>query len=128
MKKNTALLWMSSLLLLTGCGKYSSTYTATLFVHNNFVKKATMHFSTFKGRMVFKLKCDNEKISYTATLGAGDAIIYYDYQDEKKVLFQLHEGEEINSSSEAITSSKVYVIVEFEQVGHDGKIDFNVSL
>ena len=119
---------MSSLLLLTGCGKYSSTYTATLCVQNNFAKKAIMHFSTFKGRMVFKLKCDNEKISYSATLEAGDAIIYYDYQDEKKVLFQLHEGEEINSSSEAITSSKVYVIVEFEQVGHDGKIDFNVSL
>lgn len=44
------------LLLLTGCGKYSSSYKAIGFVHSNSSTSAKMSFYSLDGTMVFKLK------------------------------------------------------------------------
>ena len=98
--KKIFILALSALLLisLAGCGKYSSSYKAVAFVHSNESDSAFMSFSSFEGRMVFKLKSSAEgDLKYTAKLESGSATVYYDFYGTKDELFKISGGEEIDS-------------------------------
>ncbi len=128
--KRTLLLAMPVLILvlLTGCGKYISSYKAVGFVHSNTTSSASMSFYSFDGSMVFKLKSTGEgDLKYTAELETGTATVYYDYNGSKSELFTINAGEEINSHGGYVESGTVYVIVETDGACLNGSFLFDVE-
>jgi len=116
------------LLLLTGCGKYSSSYKAIGFVHSNGSASAEMSFYSFDGTMVFKLKSSGEgDLKYTAKLESGTATVYYDYYGTKSELFTISPGEELDSHGGYVESGTVYIIVETNGECMNGEFSINVE-
>ena len=105
MKKKTRrflvmVLMILSILSLTACGKYNSSWSATAFAHSNTSKSASMSFWKFDGTIVFKLKCKDsgkEVLKYSGKLDGkeenGTITVYYDDDGTKKELFSLKNGE-----------------------------------
>jgi len=133
MKKKSLLLIIMVLtaasICLTGCGKYISSWSATMYVHSNTSDSAYMDFSTFNGTEVQTLKCKEETgtLKYSASLGVGKAVIYIDYDGEKKELFSISGGENIEESFAGLKKGKVYIIVETEDKCEDGKFEFEIE-
>lgn len=117
------------LLPLSGCSKYSSSYNAVAFVHTNTAQNASMSFSSFKGTIVFKLKCrgENEKINYSAKLANGSAKVFYDSNGVKTELFSINSGDEISDIGGVLQQGTVYIIVEMPETGNDGRFVFSVK-
>ncbi len=116
------------LLLLTGCGKYSSSYKAVGFVHSNSSASAEMSFYSFDGKMVFKLKSSGEgDLKYAAKLESGSATVYYDYYGTKSELFTISSGDELDSHGGYIESGTVYIIVETNGECMNGEFSINVE-
>jgi hypothetical protein len=116
--------------VLTGCGKYISSWNAFCMVQTNTSKKASMSFSTFEGTMVMTLKPDkekNENIAYTAKLEKGSATVYYDHNGTKTELFSIKAGGEISSVVENFENEKVYLIIESNEKCEEGKLTFEVE-
>ena len=127
--KKALLLAMLSLMLLSlaACGKYVSSYKALMLVHSNRSDSADMSFSSFEGRMVFKLKSSGEgDLKYTARLESGSATVYYDCYGTKSELFSIAGGEEAGASGGYVESGTVYVIVETDGACKNG--EFHISL
>ena len=74
MKKKIGLLvsmLILSIMILTACGKYISSWNAVGFVHSNTSDSAYMSFYKFDGTIVFKLKCTDsskDKLKYNGNL------------------------------------------------------------
>ena len=118
-----------STLALSGCGKYTSSWSAVGYIHSNDSDSGYMNFYKFKGREVFTMKSDSSErhIKYSGTLEKGSVKVYYDIGDEKKELFTLKEGETIEAVSEDLSEGKVYVIVETDGECSNGKLDFAIE-
>ena len=115
-------------LLLTGCGKYISSYKAIGFVHSNGLTSAEMSFYSFEGRMVFTLKSSGEgDIKYTAKLESGAAAVYYDYNGTKSELFTISSGEELDSHGGYVEAGTVYIIVETNGECMNGEFSFDAE-
>ena len=117
-------------LLLTGCGKYISSYKAIGFVHTNSSTSAEMSFYSFEGTMVFKLKSSGEgDLKYTAKLESGTADVYYDYYyyRTKQELFTIESGEELDSHGGYIEAGTVYIIVETNGECINGEFKISVE-
>ena len=115
------------LLLLTGCGKYSSSYKAIGFVHSNGSASAEMSFYSFDGRMVFKLKSPGEgDIKYTGKLESGTATVYYVYHGTSE-LFTISAGEELEGHGGYVEAGTVYIIVETDGECMNGAFSFSVK-
>lgn len=115
---------------LTGCGKYTSSYSATLLIKSNDSDSGFMNFYSFKGRNVMKFKAPKNKKStlyYKASLGDGTATIYYDDDGTKKELFTIKGGESFEDTYGEFEDITLYVIYETDGKCKDGKIDFELK-
>ena len=113
--------------VITGCGKYTSSYNAVGFVHSNVSGSAFMNFYKFKGTIVFTLKCKEDGvIDYSAKLEKGSLKVYYDADGEKKELLSLGDGDSVNASLEDLPKGKVYIIVETDGKCKNGDLKFDV--
>ena len=122
------LVFVLLLLSLTGCSKYTSSYSAVAFVHSNESDSAFMNFYTFEGRMVFKLKSPGEgDLKYTAKLESGNATVYYDFHGEKQELFSIAGGEECDGHGGYVEAGTVYIIVETDGKCQNGDFHFSFS-
>ena len=117
------------LLMLSGCNSYRSQYNAVSFVHTNTSENASMSFSSFKGTMVFQLKCENadEKICYSAKLDEGSAKVFYDCSGTKTELFSVSSGDDISQTGGALQKGTVYIIVEMPEEGQNGRFHFDIE-
>ena len=116
--------------VLCGCGKYTSSYSALMFVQTNTSEKANMSFSSFKGTNVFTLQCDGEegrKLKYTAEVEDGKITVFYDYDDTKTEWFTIDGDGELSGELENIPKGKVYIIVESDGKCKEGKLDFSIE-
>ena len=118
-------------LLLAGCSKYVSKYSAVGFVHSNSARSAFMSFHQFEGTMVFKLKAPGgqaAQLDYSARLESGSAIVYLDAAGTKIELFSLRGGDEIAASAAQINGEKtIYVIVETDGKCENGELHFDLN-
>ena len=133
MKKNYKM-WIITVMLigtlcLTGCAKYISSWSATMYVHSNTSHSAYMNFGTLNGTEVQTLKCKEETgtLKYSAKLEIGSATVYIDYDGEKKELFKIGAGEEIEDSFDGLKEGKVYIIVETDGKCEEGKCEFEIE-
>ena len=133
MKKMTKIILILTMVLtsigLTGCGKYISSWSATAYVHTNTSTYGYMNFWTFSGTEVHTMKCKNESgtLYYSATLEKGNAVIYVDYDGDKKELFKISDGGEVNSSLDITGKGTVYVIVETDGKCENGEFEFEIK-
>ena len=131
MKKHLIIISIIVLLFcLTGCVKYSSSYSAIASVRTNTSDTASYSFSSFKGRMVFKLKCKADSIgqlSYSGKLDQGSLTVYIDHDDAKRELFSLNSGDSISSSLSGISKGTVYIIIETDGKCEDGSFRFDLN-
>lgn len=128
--KKICILLVSAILIvmLTGCGKYTSGYNAVRFVHSSDSDSAFMNFYSFKGRMVFKLKSSGEgELKYTAKLESGNATVYYDFFGTKQELFTISSEEELDSHGGYVEAGTVYIIVETDGTCKNGEFRFSLS-
>lgn len=116
------------LLPLSGCNRYTSHYKATVFVHTNTAKNASMSFSSFEGSMVFKMKCESEdeKINYSAILEDGSATVFYDCNGTKTELISVRSGDTISAIGATLQKGTVYIIVETSQTCKNGRFSFDI--
>ena len=134
MKKSTisvlSIVLLCTVLWLTGCNSYSSSYQAVGFVHSSRSDAASMSFFAFKGTMVFKLRCkqDAEKVlTYSATLESGNMTVYYAYDESKIELFSIDSGDDINASQPLPQQGTVYIIVETDEKCENGALRFSIE-
>ena len=133
MKKNYKM-WIITVMLigtlcLTGCAKYISSWSATMYVHSNTSHSTYMNFGTLNGTEVQTLKCKEETgtLKYSAKLDTGSATVYIDYDGEKKELFKIGAGEEIEDSFDGLKEGKIYIIVETDGKCEEGKFEFEIE-
>ena len=83
-----ALVMALATLSFTGCGKYTSSWSASAYVHTNTSSYAYMDFWTFKGTQVHTLKCKNESgtLTYSGKLEKGNVIVWRD-EKENTILY-----------------------------------------
>ena len=141
MKKKTRrflvmVLMLLTILTLTACGKYNSSWSATAFVHSNTSKSASMSFWKFDGTIVFKLKCKDsgkEVLKYSGKLEDkneeedGTITVYYDDDETKKELFTLKNGESVEATLNKLNEGTVYIIVETDIRCENGELEFNIE-
>ncbi|SEF96726.1 hypothetical protein SAMN04487934_105179 [Eubacterium ruminantium] len=129
-KKKTVgiiLITLIMVLMITGCSKYKSQYNAVGFVHSNTSKSAFMDFYSFKGQMVFTVKCkDGGSIDYSAKLEKGNLTVYYDCDGTKQELLRISGGEKVSSSLENLPKGEVYIIVKTDGKCTNGALEFDV--
>ena len=128
--KKICILLVSAILIvmLTGCGKYTSGSNAVGFVHSSDSDSAFMNFYSFKGCMVFKLKSSGEgELKYTAKLESGNATVYYDFFGTKQELFSISSEEELDSHGGYVEAGTVYIIVETDGTCKNGEFRFSLS-
>ena len=116
------------LCMLTGCSKYPASYNATLFVHSNTSKSATMSFGSFDGHISFKLKNKeaSNQLVYSAKLETGSATVYIDTDGTKKELFTINAGDEVDSAIGELEVGEIYIIVETTEKCKEGKMEFKI--
>lgn len=117
---------------LSACGaKYVSSYSASLMVKTNTSDKATVSFDSFKGTYVMQLKnndADEVFIAYNATLGEGNIKVYYDFDGEKKDLFEINTDSSVNAKTETFVGNKtIYIIIESNDKCGDGEFSFRLE-
>jgi hypothetical protein len=124
------LLALMLLVCLAGCTRYSSHYSALMFVHSNTSHSSYMSFSSFNGTKTFKMNCNSASgglLEYSAKLETGSATVYFDHDGKKTELFTIMGGEEIASTAVPVSQGPVYVIVETNEKCKEGKFDFNLK-
>ena len=133
MKKRSVFLVTSVLVLcvlcLTGCSKYSSSYSAVGLVHSNTSEEAFMSFSSFEGTMVFQLSADDDddRINGSAALESGSLTVYVDDGTVKQEWFSLHAGERFSLSGTPHGRGTVYIIVETQEKCGNGRLEFEMD-
>ena len=119
-----------SFFCFVGCVKYSSSYSAIASVRTNTSDTASYSFSSFKGRMVFKLKCKDGcsgQLSYSAKLDSGNLTVYVDHDGTKRELVSLKSGDNISSSVSGISKGTAYIIIETDGKCEDGAFMFDLD-
>lgn len=117
-------------LCLCGCTKYTSSFKALQFVHSNTSKAASMTYKNFEGNYSFKMKTGKDAdatLVYSGRTEGCDVTVYYDYADEKELLFVVKAGESVSGSVPLPKDSTVYVIVETEDKATSGDFSFKIE-
>lgn len=132
MKKHLSVLAIIvlSFFCFVGCVKYSSSYSAVASVRTNTSDTASYSFSSFKGRMVFKLKCKADSIgqlTYSGKLDQGSLTVFIDHDNAKRELFSLKSGDSISSSVSGISKGTVYIIIETDGKCEEGSFRFDLK-
>lgn len=134
MKRNALLiisLFMAlTLFCLTGCDVETSGFKATTYVQSNTSDHASMKFGSLEGRDNFKLTAKGKspkKLKYTGKLGTGSATVYYKIDGEKKELFSIKAGEEVDSSFGEFSDTTIKLFFETNEKCKDGKFTFDLE-
>ncbi|MBQ7152533.1 MAG: hypothetical protein IJR83_01175 [Clostridia bacterium] len=132
MKKALAITLLCCMLLAVcaSCSAYTSTYSAVGFVHSNTSSKGVMNFYTFKGTMVFKLKCDGaegRKLVYEARLESGNIRVSCDSGAGEETLFSVGADGNASGSLELHAKGTVYVIVRADEKCTNGDLSFTIE-
>ena len=114
---------------LTGCSSYTEHGVGTVIIQNNVSDKATVSFSSLNGSRVYKLKVkDSEDVlKYSGKLSKGSATVYYDNDGTKKELFSISDGENVDSSLEALEKGTLYIIIETDGKAEGGDFSFSIN-
>ncbi len=114
---------------LTGCSSYTEHGVGTVIIQNNVSDKATVSFSSLNGSRVYKLKVkDSEDVlKYSGKLSKGSATVYYDNDGTKKELFSISDGENVDSSLEALEKGTLYIIIETDGKAEGGDFSFSID-
>ncbi len=98
-----------------------------MLVKSDSVISHHVSFDSLKGRYVIKLNSGGEgAITYTASLGEGNATVYYDYADKKLELFTISGGQSLQDTAGYIEKCVVYVIIETDGTCLGGDLNFEV--
>lgn len=117
-------------LILTGCSGYNEHYSATVLISSEGNNKAYQRFDKFNGTRVLDLNNsdkDKDTLYYTATLEEGSVTVYVDYDGEKRDLFTIEGGEEVDDSISGIDFHHVYVIIESDGTCEGGDFEFEIA-
>lgn len=119
-------------LCLTGCGfvssNYVSSYRATMLVRSETSDSARMSFSTFDGRMVFRLRSGGHDIIRSSIkLESGSATVSYAAGGTKTEWFTVNTGDEGGNSAGPLEKGTVYVIIETSETCREGSFRFDVE-
>ena len=112
-----------------GCAKYSSSYHAVGFVHNNSSSSASMSFYEFEGTIVYRMSRkagQDAKIYCQASLESGVLDVYCDSTGQKELLFSLTAGEERTLSAGEIAEGNFYILVETREKCRNGDLRFEL--
>lgn len=127
--KKTAILAVIALCacMLTGCGRYVSSYSATLLVQSHTSSYASISFGSIKGTISYRLKSteDADKLEYSASLAKGSATVYIDTDGTKREFFKISAGENVASTVD-VDKGEIYIIIETGETCEDGSMDFNI--
>ncbi len=115
---------------LTGCSGYNEHYSATILISSEGNNQAYQRFDKFNGTRVLDLNNsdkDKDTLYYTATLEEGSVTVYVDYDGEKRELFTIEGGEEVEDSISGIDFHHVYVIIESDGTCEEGDFEFEIA-
>ena len=133
-KVYSAFVLILALIMLSGCGGYVKSYSATILLTSCRGDEASMEFRTFNGTYNFKLKRDNDpehSLDFESSLGEGEMNIYIGVGGEKELLLTVKGGEFYDKT---ITLDKKYdnektIYIVLESVGKcvDGDFEFEYN-
>lgn len=107
-----------TLVSLSSCIKYTSSFKAIGLVRSNNSHSCSASFYSLEGQLVFKIKkSDFSKsegnISYSIEVEQGEVALYYDIYGVKEQLAKVEAGESLNTTGGYVESGKyVYIIIE----------------
>ena len=132
MRKKMTVLLVSLICLLalalSGCGRYVSSWSAVACVSSNTSDSAFVNFYKLSGKMVFKLKSDeNEVIHYKGELKEGSLTVYYDTDGTKKELFSIKSGEKVDDCIGNLQKGTTYIIIETDERCENGDFHFDLQ-
>ena len=119
-----------ALFCLTGCDAETSGFKATTYVQSNTSDHVSMKFGSLEGKDDFKLTAKGKspkKLRYTGKLGTGSATVYYEVGSEKKELFSIKAGEEVDSYAGEFTDTTIKLYFETKEKCKDGKFTFDLE-
>lgn len=128
--KRAITLTLLAAMTLAGCSGYNEHYSATILISSEGNNDAFQRFYTFNGTRVLDLNNsdkDKDTLYYTATLEEGSITVYVDYDGEKRELFDIEGGEEVEDSISGIDFHHVYVIIESDGVCKEGDFEFEIA-
>ena len=132
MRKKMTILLISLICLLamvlSGCGRYTSSWSAVGCAQSNTSDSAFVSFYKLSGKMVFKLKSDvDEEIHYQGKLKSGSLTVYYDTDGTKKELFSMKSGEEVDDRIGDLQKGTTYIIIETDERCENGDLHFDLQ-
>ena len=133
MKKRIALLLIIvltiSMIGLTGCDQYTSSYNAVGLVTTKDSKSASLSFSTFNGTKVFKLKTGDEDMSLRVygKLEEGAVEVYCDFGQVLRQLLVMSDDSEFETSIDIPAKSTLYILIESKGEAKEGRFEFELK-
>ena len=120
-----------TLFILCSCGKYVSSYAATILITSCHSDEASMKFDTFKGTYHFKLRRDStaaHTLDFEASLAEGNMNVYIGIDGEKELLRTVKGGEsydEVIALDDKYDNEKtIHIILETTEKCADGDFAF----
>ena len=123
---------LSSLFLpLFLCSCYVSSYKATILITDVQSERAYIHFDSFEGQYVFKLKKLSKgegNVHFTGSLGEGKIKVSYVSFGKEYSLYTLNGGEKIDDKGIYIEyGTRVPIIIKSDGKALNGTFTFEVS-
>ena len=127
------LLLLAALFSTCSCGKYVSSYSATILIRGNVGGEVSVRFDSLKGRLCESLRKDKDgegALSYTASLKEGSLTVYYAAGNGAlETLFTLSGGEiisDVGGYIEGAKGTRIHIVIETDGKckGGELRIDF----
>ncbi len=116
------------LLAAAGCSRYTSSYSAVGFVHSNGKHSAFLSFHSLSGRMVMTLRTrEAGLLGCEAKLEEGNLRVYCDSDGDRRELFSLSAGQDVDLEFWDMTAKKVHIIVETDGRCRNGYLEFEMQ-
>jgi hypothetical protein len=119
MKKVCITLLALTLFILSGCGGYVKSYSASILVTSCQNNNASMKFASFKGTYNFKLRrsdTNENTLNCTASLDEGEVKIYIGVDGKKELVSTVKGGESgsktIKLNDKYLNEKTLYIIIE----------------
>ena len=115
-------------MVLSSCGRDSSSYSAVGFVHNDLSDEAYMSFYRFEGCIVFDLDgSEGSRLDYSGKLEKGHITVSIDRDGTRRELFALADGDEISAALDLPENDTVYLIIETSDSCENGDMQFSIG-
>ena len=113
------------------CSCYASSYKATVLITDVHTESAYIHFDSFEGQYVFKLKKLSRgegNVHFTGSLGEGKIKVSYVTFGKEYSLYTLNGGEKVDDKGIYIENgTKVPIIIKSDGKAINGTFTFEVS-